>query len=55
MQVNESHQRTDNILGDGQAYKDHVLFQNHPNALQIMLYYDVEPIGSKAKTQIRSV
>uniref|UniRef100_A0A1X7UBD0 C2H2-type domain-containing protein n=1 Tax=Amphimedon queenslandica TaxID=400682 RepID=A0A1X7UBD0_AMPQE len=35
------------------AYKDHLLFQDHPNALQIMLYYDdvevCNPIGSKAK------
>ena len=38
---------------DGQAFHTHPLFSDHPNALQLLLYYDdvevVNPIGSHRK------
>ena len=49
-----SHQRTDDLLGDycdGEAYKNHSLFQKYTNSLEIMFYYDdlevCNPTGSK--------
>ena len=38
---------------DGNLYHNHPLFAAHPNALQLILYYDdlevCNPLGSKSK------
>ena len=51
-----SHSQPNNILGDycdATQFKDSKLFQDHPCALQIQLFYDelevCNPLGSKAK------
>lgn len=50
------HTRHDGLLADfcdGSAYSSHPLYSAHPEALQIILYYDdvevCNPIGSKSK------
>lgn len=50
------HKRSDGLISDycdSKAYSNHPLFSLHPDALQIMLYYDdvevCNPIGSRAK------
>ena len=54
IQVERGHQSTDGILRDycdGRVFAEHTLFQAHPTALQICLYYDdlelCNPLGSK--------
>ena len=51
-----SHSQADGILGDycdAKQFKESKLFQKHPCALQIQLFYDelevCNPLGSKAK------
>lgn len=38
---------------DGKHYQEHPLYQAHPDALQLQLFYDdmevVNPLGSKTK------
>ena len=50
------HKRSDGLIGDycdGSDFSQHPLFIAHPDALQIMLYYDdvelCNPKGTKAK------
>ena len=50
------HTRGDCLLGDlcdGSYFKEHPLYSQHPNSLQILLYYDeievCNPLGSKVK------
>lgn len=50
------HQRGDHLIGDfcdAASYKNHPLFSQNHQALQVMLYYDdlevCNPIGSRAK------
>lgn len=57
MQVMNSHCLDGGLMGDycdGTNYSQSELFQEHPCALQIQLYYDevevVNPIGSKVNT-----
>ena len=52
--INEETQSTNGTLKgycDGEQYKQHDLFRDHPNALRIQLYYDdvevTNPLGSK--------
>jgi len=53
-EVNHPHYSTDGTMRDfcdATFYKDHPVFKSHPEALQIVLYYDIEvanPLHSKA-------
>ncbi len=48
-----NHQRTDGLYGDvcdAQLVREHPLFEEDPNALQLLIYFDevevVNPLGS---------
>ena len=56
MQVTTSHSSSDGLLRDmcdGSYFREHPLFQAHPDALQLQLFYDdvevVNPLGTKTK------
>ena len=55
IQVFQSHVRSDNYLAefcDGSLFKNHPLFRAHPDALQLIIYFDeielCNPLGSHA-------
>ena len=56
IQVSSEHMNANGFLEhycDGKVYKKHSLYQQHPNALQLNVYYDdvevCNPLGSKRK------
>lgn len=56
MQVFNSHEQSEGMLGDycdGEQYRQHLLFQEDPCAIQLRLYYDdlevCNALGSKTK------
>lgn len=55
IQVFQSHTRSDNYLADfcdGSLFNNHSFFQAHPDALQLIMYFDeievCNPLGSHA-------
>lgn len=56
-ELRQQRQSTDGVLRDycdSIFFKQHPLFKNHPNALQLLMHYDdvevANPLGSKAGT-----
>lgn len=54
-EITTCHESTDCFMRDfcdGEFFKQHPIFSNHQNALQIILYYDdievANPLGSRA-------